>query len=694
MDDAIVVGENIYAHRQMGKPFGQAAADGAAEVLPSILTSVGTTIIAFSPLLFVSGVMGKFMAVMPAAVIAMLVASLFESLTVLPAHLAHRKSAVFRVVGVVFYVFAWVPPLVERMSRLVAGALDRFVAGVYLPGLRLALANRSVTASALVTILIVAAGLIRAGVTPFVFFPKLDGNTVVAAVAFPDGTPEAVTDRAMQRIEDAFWGVNDRLAPTGGTLGLTSFRVVGTKLANGGAADLGQANASGSHLGSLEVELVDTEIREISSESIVAAWRDQIGVIAGAESLTVGSRNVGPSGVPIEFKLLAAPAETERLEAAVERCKGKLAEFPGVFDISDDSIPGKWEYRFRIKPEAIAMGVRTADLAETVRAAYYGEEVMRVQRGRHEVKIMVRYPREDRRRLAELNELRVRLEDGVERPITELAQIDIVRGYSELNRLDQKRAITITADLDENVANATEIVRELKQSFVPGLLREHPGVQVSWEGQEEQRRESLGSLFRGFGVALLVMFVVLSFELKSYWQPLLILAVIPFGAIGAIGGHALMGMPLTMFSMFGMIGLTGIVVNDSIVLVDFINARLRAGAPVGTALVDAGRRRFRPVMLTTVTTIGGLLPILLETSLQAQILIPMATSIAFGEVFATVIVLVLVPVGYSMCHQLFGGLSDDQDPPAWPGPTEPGAAIVSEPPVRLPQRTAAIADRM
>ncbi|MEM1304147.1 MAG: efflux RND transporter permease subunit, partial [Planctomycetota bacterium] len=493
-----------------------------------------------------------------------------------------------------------------------------------------------------------AIGFVRAGVTPFVLFPKLDANTVYASVSFPDGTPERVTRAATERLEEAFWKVEERLAPPGQQLGVTSFRVVGTKFGGGSAADA----KLGSHLGTVEVSLLNTEQREVSSAQIVAAWRKEVGEIAGAESLTISFRNFGPTNEPISFELRAPTDQNAVLDAAVERAKAKLAEYPGVYDISDNSIPGKWEYRFRVKPEAAAMGVRTGDLAETVRAAYFGEEVMRVQRGRHEVKIMVRYPRDDRRRLATFDELRVRLDDGVERPITELAEIDVARGYSSLYRVDQKRAITVTADLDEEVANANDIVANLKAYFVPELEAEYDGVTVAWEGQEEQRRESIESLWRGLGVALLAMFVLLSFDLKSYWQPALILLVIPFGAIGAIAGHAILGMPLTLFSMYGLIGLTGIVVNDSIVLVDFINARLRAGVPIGQALVESGTRRFRPVLLTTITTIGGLLPILLETSRQAQVLIPMATSIAFGEIFATVVVLILTPVGYSIGHQL------------------------------------------
>ena len=281
---------------------------------------------------------------------------------------------------------------------------------------------------------------------------------------------------------------------------------------------------------------------------------------------------------------------------------------------------------------------------------------MRVQRGRHEVKIMVTYPREDRRLLSNFDEIRVRLDDGVERPITELAEIDVVRGYAQINRIDQARTITVSADLDEDVGNSEEIVADLQASFAPVLLADYPDLRLRWEGQQERRSESFGSLFTGFGVALVVMFILLAIEFKSAVQPLLVMLIIPFGALGAVAGHMLMGLPLTLFSFYGIIALTGIVVNDSIVLIDFINARVREGVPIGQALEESGVRRFRPVLLTTITTIGGLLPILMESSIQAQILIPMATSIAFGEFFATIVVLYLVPVTYSLYYSAGGHL--------------------------------------
>lgn len=659
VDDAIVVGENVFAHRQMGKSAMQAAIDGTVEVIPSVTTAVLTTVVAFAPLLFVSGTMGKFTAVMPAAIIAMLFASLIECLTVLPCHLAHRDSLIFKIIDTVFHAFRWLMIPAKYANQYATRGLDWYIDRIYRPTLNLALSNRLVVTAACLSSLFLVAGLYRSGVIKFSVFPQVDGNTLNATVVFPDGTPESVTDEATRRCEDAFWRIADRYEKQGTPIAKNSFRVVGALVSSGGPGGSPMPSANGSHKGSVEIELVSAEDRGIHSRAIVAQWREEVGTIVGTEQLSLGTRSFGPGGTPVEFKLLAASANVDSLETAVEECKEKLAQYPGVFDIKDDSVPGKWEYRFRIKPEAFAMGVRTADLAETVRAAYYGEEVMRVQRGRHEVKIMVTYPREDRRLLSNFDEIRVRMDDGVQRPITELAEIDVVRSYSEINRIDQKRSITVSADLDETVGNASEIVASLQAEFMPELERKHPKIRVRWEGQQEQRSESMGSLFRGFAVALLCMFVLLSIEFKSAVQPALVMLIIPFGALGAIVGHIIMGLPLTLFSFYGIIALTGIVVNDSIVLIDFINARVREGVPINQALRESGVRRFRPVLLTTITTIGGLFPILMESSIQAQILIPMATSIAFGELFATIVVLYLVPVTYSLYWSAGGRLDED-----------------------------------
>jgi HAE1 family hydrophobic/amphiphilic exporter-1 len=328
--------------------------------------------------------------------------------------------------------------------------------------------------------------------------------------------------------------------------------------------------------------------------------------------------------------------------------KAELSTYRGVYDIRDDATPGKTEFQIRVKDSAQSMGVTSADLAETIGNTYYGAEVMRLQGGRHEVKLMVRYPENERTSLAQFKEIRVRGADDIERPITELADITVTQGYSEINRLDQQRSITIITDLDATETNAQQVIDKLKADFLPKMTASCPAVGVRWEGQQQQTQESTQSLFIGSALALLAMYVLLVVEFRSYFQPLIILAIVPFGVIGAIWGHGIMGIEVTLFSFFGLVALIGVVLNDSIVLVDFINSRVRSGIDQRQALLEAGRRRLRPVFLTSVITIGGLLPMLLERSFQAQFLVPMATSIAFGLMLSTFLVLFQVPVFFQI----------------------------------------------
>jgi multidrug efflux pump subunit AcrB len=649
VDDAIVVSDNVDRHRRMGKSLTTAAIDGTVEVIPSVISSVLTTVITFLPLCFVSGVMGKFIAVMPFAFISTLLVSLSEALLVLPGHLSHEDNLVFRIFGVVLYPFKLLLPVVAWLQQRCDRGLKWFVRNLYAPFLEVALDNRLAVLAAAAGMLLVAMGIIRSGVTPFQLFPKIDANRLRAQIGFPDGTPAAVTEEAADRLERAAFAVAKKLSPPGKSIVELVNTTVGQVVAAGEVGP--DARAGGSHVAGVSVELVEAEQREVTSEQFISEWRKAAGEFPGIDKLVFGTENIGPGGKAIEFKLLA-PSDEEgvrQLEAAVERCKEWMAQYPGVIDIDDDSRPGKWEYQVRIKPRAEAMGVSLGDLAATIRSSYYGEEVMRLQRGRHEVKLMVRYPREERRSLATLDEVRVTGPDGTQRPVSELADVTIVRGYNEINRLGQKRSITVIADIDVATSTLTssQVTGDMARRLMPGLLAEFPLVRVRWEGEQEQTQESLDSLAVGFVVAVFAMFVLLTMEFKSYFQPLLILAIIPFGCAGAVFGHALMGMPLTLFSMFGLVALSGVVVNDSIVLIDFINARVREGKPLRQALREAGCVRFRPVFLTSITTIGGLLPLLFETSFQAQFLIPMATALAFGLATTTLLVLVLVPVMYS-----------------------------------------------
>ncbi len=656
VDDAIVIGENIYRHRELGKKPVRAAIDGTVEVLPSVFASIATTVIAFLPLMFVAGVMGKFFAVIPVAVIAMLVISLVEATLILPCHLSHEDSWIFHFLSIVLFPFRGLALLFHWINQHSEAALSRFIDNRYVPFVRWSTHNAGFVISLAIATLLIVGALIEAGTIPFVVFPKLDTRTIEARLEFPDGTPGEVTERAIQKIEQSLLAVEKRY---GGGLVRHYFRMVGWSTRPNGVASLGGVLA-GSHLGIIRVELVSPEEREVHSEQFIEAWRGYwrehfADEFPGVESLVFGGEQMGPGGQPIEFKLLSSPdpASFRQLEAAVEECKTKLASYKGVIDIDDDSRPGKWEYQIRVKESAKALGVTVADLAETVRAAYYGEEVMRLQRGRHEVKLMVRYPRRQRRSLAAFENIRVRTADGVEHPISELADIHVQRSYSEINRLNQLRSITVLADI-EGDANAHKITKNLRKEFMPKLLARYPGLRVRWEGQQEQTQESIDSLMFGLFVAVLGMYALLTLEFRSYMQPLLILFAVPFGFIGAALGHVVMGLEFTLLSVFGMIALTGVVVNDAIVLIDFIDHRLEAGMGLLDALVEAGRRRFRPVILTSVTTVAGLTPMLLEKSFQGQVLIPMATSLAFGLMGSTVLVLVLIPAMYYVYARIIG----------------------------------------
>ena len=716
VDDAIVIGENIFSHRQKGDGPIEAAINGTLEVIPSVAASVTTTIIAFSPLLFVSGVMGKFIAVMPVAVIAMLVISLFESMIILPCHLAHSggDNALLRLfqrhaerpliwqlmvgvvltaltlllvdrilpivmysgtrpsapvlmlgwagigiaVGLMSYVAAYPVLRLGDLFALLQRRTDRFLTSFidryYHSALALSIRHPLAVSCVAISVALASCSLVASGKTPFIVFPKTDQNQIQALVTFPDGTPANVTDAATRQMMDAILAV-DREYSAGTSLINFRRRAVGQVTSPGMMGP--NTRTDGSHVGSVFIELVESAHRSITSQQITDAWRQATGDIPGAESLVFGSTQIGPGGTPIEFKLLAPVHAMSELESAVEKTKARLSEYPGIVDVLDDSTPGKWEFQLTIKDKAKAMGISLTQLARTVRSSYYGDEVMRLQRGRHEVKLMVRYPPEERRSLASFEEIRVRSPDGAEYPLTELADVKVERGYSEINRVDQLRSITITADVVESVGNARQTVSDLKASFMDDLLAEHPNVRVRWEGQAEQTRESVQSLFVGFLVAVVGMFVLLTAEFRSYVQPFIILGIIPFGIIGAIWGHFFMGLPLTIFTLFGLVALTGVVVNDSIVLIDFINLRVNQGMPLYTALADAGRRRFRPVLLTSVTTIAGLTPMLMEKSFQAQFLIPLAATLVFGLLVATGLVLILVPAWYALYRMLQGILS-------------------------------------
>ena len=657
VDDAIVVGENIFMKRQEGMTPFNAAVAGTVEVLPSVTASVTTTVIAFMPLMYVSGVMGKFIAVMPVAVIAMLVISLFESMLILPSHLAHEDNLFLRVCGTVLYIFKPLLWVFEWINGKAAIGLNFVIDRLYQPLLSFCLVNKPIVLATLFTSAALVAGGFLAGWVKVGLFPKMDGREAIATVAFPDGTSAAFARESAVNLRKAAINIGNEIEEETGE---RIIDVIHEEVGQTGDAMRGPTGITrGSHVCSVKVHMIPPSQRTVTVRNFLDRWREAIDKIPGAEALKFDARSMGPGGAAIEFKLLASDDSTEYLEPAVEECKQYLATKAGVVDIEDDSRQGKWELHLNLNEQGKALGLQESTLAETIRSVYFGDEVMRVQRGRHEVKIMVRYPRQDRKDMASFENIRIRDSMMNERPISDVATTDFKRQLAQINRLNSRRSISVTADVKKEEASASLIFAEMQKDFIPDLIKRYKdeygaNLSVDWQGEQADNAESMSSLFSGFAVALLCMFILLTLEFRSYLQPLIIMSVIPFGWMGAIVGHALMGLEISLFSFFGMVALTGVIVNDSIVLVDFINHRVRAGTPFLEALTSAGKRRFRPILLTSLTTVAGLLPMLNERSMQAQVLIPMAVSLIYGLLVGTLLILILVPVFYNIYGTVLG----------------------------------------
>jgi len=643
VDDAIVVGENVYRHFQMGKVGLRAAVDGTREVAMPVVFSILTTIAAFAPLTMVAGNTGKVMRVIPLVVIATLIFSLIESLFVLPTHLSHLGVGEERRTGK--------PGPVRRVQRGTSRVLAWNVERLYRPTLARALEHRYTTVAVALAALMLTVGLVAGGRLKFSFFPPIEGESAVAFLTMPQGTPREETGRALARIEASAEELQRQLAEAGEpgafqhvltTLGEQPFRASQSRTSF-------RPGASGAHLGEVHVELAPAEERVVTAGEVIRRWRELTGSIPDAVELSFNA-NLFSTGEPINVQL-AGPNLDELRRAAAE-LQEELARYPGVFDVADSFRAGKQELELAITPEAESLGLRLGDLARQVRQAFYGEEAQRIQRGRDEVRVMVRYPEAERRSLGSLEEMRIRTPEGGEVPFSVAGRAELGRGFAAIQRTDRNRTVDVTADVDLKVANTNEILADVEKNVMPRLLADYRGLRYSLEGEQQQQRETFGGLFRSFIFALFVIYALLAVPFRSYLQPVIVMSAIPFGIIGAFWGHVLMGKTLTVLSMFGIVALTGVVVNDSLVLVDFINRAYRGGTPLLQAIKEAGEKRFRPILMTSLTTFAGLTPLLLEKSLQAQFLIPMAISLAFGILFATGIILVLVPVGYAILEDV------------------------------------------
>ncbi|MFP4474231.1 MAG: efflux RND transporter permease subunit [Desulfatibacillaceae bacterium] len=638
VDDAIVIGENIFRTSEEGALPMTAAVEGSYEVGRPVIFSVLTTMAAFSPLLLAGGVMGNFMRNLPVVVILVLAGSLVESLLILPAHLGksralarHRKPVR---VGFMARGLKWV------VNKPYAAAVDFCVRWRYATlGLGIAL-------------LMAAMGAYAGGYVKFDFFPRLEGDSIRAYITMPTGTPRERTGQVLTEMEQSLMEVIadlDAQRPEGSpSLFEHSQTLLGMHTGRRGAP-----TDTGGHLGMIMVELLEGEQRgKIMPTDIIRQWRKSADNIPDIQSLSFRS-TIHSAGEPVEIHLSMDDDET--LLTAVDRLKAELAGYDGVFDIEDSFLEGKKELQLSLGPAARSLGLNLDDLARQVRHAFHGAEALRFQRGNDEITVVVRYPETERTSLGAIERMRIRTPEGDRVPFSEVAEVRVDRGYESIERAQRRRVVKVVADVDESKATAEEIRTVLMSEVMPAMASDYPGLRYTMEGEGKERMESLADVKKGFLIALFVIYALLAIPFRSFAQPFVVMAAIPFGVAGAVAGHLIMGMNMSILSLFGMVGLAGVVVNDSLILVDKANRIRQDGEASRPAVCTAGGIRFRAILLTSLTTFGGLLPMLMETSRQARFLIPMAVSLGFGVLFATVITLVLIPCLYMVLEDIMGG---------------------------------------
>ncbi|NQU58601.1 MAG: efflux RND transporter permease subunit [Rhodospirillales bacterium] len=627
MDDAIVLSENISTHLKKGESFTEAAIAGTKQVAPGVLASYITTVCIFGSLMFLQGTIGALLKVLPIILIATLSVSLVEAFLILPHHLAHagkghttKEPSSFR------------KGFEERLDwvrqRIVGRLVDKAVEWRYLSiGL--------MTGFFLLTIAIVAGGGLK-----FLAFPDIDGNLIEARILLPQGTPLERTEATVKTITDVLKRIDAEFTPS--QPGQRSL-VENINVRYGYNMD---ANETGPHVATISVDLLDAEIRNLTLLQILNRWRTESGTLGDVLDVNFVKFAHGPAGRAIDLRLHGA--DLDELKTVSQALQGWLNTYQGVLDLHDDLRPGKPEIRLRLKEGALSLGLDASTIAGQLRAAFFGRTVSDIQVGSEALEIDVRLSALDRNSLSDLEYFTLTTKTGSQVPLAAVATLELDRGWARVARVDGRRTLTIQGDVDTKITNVAEIINDTRNRFLNTLLQEHPGVSISYEGQVKEGSSTGKSIVRGFGLGLIGVFLLLSFQFKSYIEPIIIMSIIPLGLIGVIWGHLLMGLDLSMPSIIGFASLAGIVVNDSILLVHFIKIRRAEGLSPVDAARAASRERFRAVLLTSLTTIAGLLPLMLEQSLQAQVLIPLVTSLSFGLLASTVLVLVVVPVLYAI----------------------------------------------
>lgn len=639
VDDAIVTAENVYTHIQKGEHPSIAAWKGTSEVGTVVVFGVLTTMVAFTPMLGLSGVSGKIWPNIPWVVIPTLAFSLLQSKFVLPAHLAllaptDRTKPVNRLF---------------RMQRKIADGLETFVEKVYQPALESCLRWRYVTMMAFLAVLVLSLSAVVTGHIKFKFMPDVEGDILSAKVELAQGVPFEETEKVVQKIEAAAIALSEKYRAKNGEVILRHvLSSAGTQPFQTGIGGMvGPPRAT--HIGEVTLELSPAADRSAPSEELVAEWRRLVGVLPGVVELSIQAETA-TNGNAIDVNLTGA--DIDQLVIATAYTKDGLNTLAGVIDISDSNRSGKDELRFSgLTTAGRAMGFRLQDVAAQVRDSFYGNEVQRLQRGRDEVKVMVRYPEQARRTLDSLEKMKVRTPQGDEVPLLQVVKLETGQGPAVIERTDRQRSIKVMGDVEPGV-NPNEVVASFTTKYLDKISGKFPSVRYSFEGEQKDQNDSVREIGIGFIGALIVMYVLIAIPLRSYLQPLIIMSVIPFGLVGAIWGHVLLGIDLSIMSMCGLVALAGVVVNDSLVMVDYVNRHRDESPSLRDAAIAAGGRRFRAILLTSLTTFVGIMPMVLETDMQARFLIPMAVSLAFGILFATVITLFLVPSVYLILEDI------------------------------------------
>ena len=623
MDDAIVIAENIARRREKGESPMEAAVNGAGQVFPNVLASFGTTAMIFGSLAFLQGNLGAVLRVVPVVMLFVLMISLIEAFLILPHHLIHALEKPRKAGGIGYAVERTMVFLTERVVG---------------PAVDVAIRFRYFTVGLSIAVLLVAVSMLAGGYIKFVAFPELDGDTIVARVLLPQGTPLSRTEAVVERLENGLLVVNTEMPqPEGEDL------IRNVTVSYGVNRD---AFESGANVVTVSVDLMPSSQRNVRPDAIMALWRETVGPVPDVISLKFAEATIGPAGIAIDMRLRGDDLETLK-EASLE-LHDWLWRYDGVTSILDDLRPGKRELQITLKEAAGPMGVTAALIAERLRSAYFGTTVSEMLVNGQLLQVSAQFADDGQGSLSQFDDFNITRPDGSFVPLLVVASIDYGRGYNRINRENGRRTLTVQGTIDTRIANASAIVSDTLANFIPGFEERYPDILVDVEGQRAEALTTQKSMVKGFGIGLIGVFLLLSFLFRSYIEPLVVMLIIPLSFIGAIFGHMAMGLDFSMPSMLGFVALAGVVVNNSILLVAFVKNEHGASATVAEAAAKAARARFRAIFLTSLTTIAGLLPILTETSLQAQILIPLVASLVFGLSASSLITLFVLPSFYSI----------------------------------------------